>query len=249
VSLAVAIFAQLLTGDRRIGIMRILPVMMAMLCLQFGGLSANATLPSPSNEEIESAVKLTAKEKQNLQKGQVVVGFTQKGSSKYVLGRIILDANPEQIWSVLANPYEFENGIYSRMKDVQVLEDQPRHSVMRCKIAIGIIVPDIDAVVETDYWPMQKIAFHRKEGSLKALDGGWKLTPVDGGKTEVSYWMSIDPGVPVPGWLVNEGVKSDLPKTLVALRKRLISLRAAKGTLLKKTILAANVERQHLFND
>lgn len=230
--------------------MRILPLVMALfLGLQSSFLGAFATVPALTNEEIENRVQMTAKDKLNLEKGQVVVGFTQIGSSKYVLGRIVLDASPEQIWSVLANPYEFQNGIYSRMKDVQMLVDEPRHSIMRCKIAIGVIVPDIDAVVETDYQPMERISFRRKEGSLKALDGGWKLTPKDNGKTEVSYWMSIDPGVPVPGWLVNEGVKSDLPKTLVALRKRLNTLRTAQGTLLTKTILAANVERLNLFND
>lgn len=236
--------------NKRIKRMRKLPLVMALvLCLQIGLLGAFAAVPTLTHEEIENSVQLSEKDKRNLEKGQVVVGFTQKGTNKYVLGRIVLDASPEQIWSVLANPYEFQNGIYSRMKDVQMLQDEPRHSVMRCKIAIGIIVPDIDAVVETDYLPMQRISFHRKEGSLKALDGGWKLTPRDGGKTEVSYWMSIDPGVPVPGWLVSEGMKSDLPKTLLALRKRLDSLRMAKGTLLPKSILAANVERRHLFND
>lgn len=230
--------------------MRKLPLVMALvLCLQIGSLGAFAAVPTLTNEEVENSLQMSEKDKRNLEKGQVVIGFTQKGSSKYVLGRIVMDANPEQIWSVLANPYEFQNGIYSRMKDVQMLKDEPRHSVMRCKIAIGVIVPDIDAVVETDYSPMQKISFHRTGGSLKALDGGWKLTPMEDGKTEVSYWMHIDPGVPVPGWLVNEGVKSDLPKTLLALRKRLVSLRTAKGTLLSKSILAASVEKRHLFND
>lgn len=230
---------------------RIIPLVMALvLGLQLSSVGAFAAMPGLTSEEVETSVKLTEKDKRNLDKGQVVVGFAQKGASRYVLGRIVLDASPEQIWAVLANPYEFQNGIYSRMKDVQMLIDEPRHSVMRCKIAIGVIVPDIDAVVETDYLPMQKISFHRTAGSLKALDGGWKLSPREGGKTEVSYWMTIDPGVPVPGWLVNEGVKSDLPKTLVALRKRLDSLRMAKGTLLQKTILAAYVaEKRHLFND
>lgn len=230
--------------------MRKLPLLMALILgLQISSLASFAAVPSLSNEEIENKVQLTDKDKKNLDKGQVVVGFAQKGSSRYVLGRIMLNATPEQIWSVLANPYEFQNGIYSRMKDVQMIEDQPRHSVMRCKISVGLVVPDIDAVVETDYLPMQRISFRRKEGSLKALDGGWKLTPRENGKTEVSYWMSIDPGIPVPGWLVNEGVKSDLPKTMLALRKRLDSLKTAKGTLLSKSILAANVEKRHLFND
>jgi carbon monoxide dehydrogenase subunit G len=229
---------------------RTLPLVMALIFgLQISSLSSFATVPALTTEEIESKVQLTDKDKKNLNKGQVVVGFTQKGASRYVLGRILLDATPEQIWSVLANPYEFQNGIYSRMKDVQMLEDEPRHSVMRCKISVGLVVPDVDAVVESDYTPMQRIAFHRKAGSLKALDGGWKLTPRDNGKTEVSYWMSIDPGIPVPGWLVNEGVKSDLPKTLVALRKRLNSLKTAQATLLSKSILAASVERRDLFND
>ena len=59
-------------------------------------------------------------------------------------------------------------------------------------------------------------------------------------------WMDIDPGYPVPLWLVREAVKLELPKTLTAVRKRVYELGSAKRQPAKSSIMAANLGLQEL---
>jgi hypothetical protein len=52
--------------------------------------------------------------------------------------------------------------------------------------------------------------------------------------------MYVDPGFYVPQWIVREGVKGELPKTLRALKKRVKEVCVQAHSLEPKTILAAN---------
>jgi hypothetical protein len=66
------------------------------------------------------------------------------------------------------------------------------------------------------------------------------VNPANGGtKTELIYCMYIDPGFPVPQWIIREGVKSELPKTLTALRQRIQAVCEHPAVKEKRTILAA----------
>jgi hypothetical protein len=50
--------------------------------------------------------------------------------------------------------------------------------------------------------------------------------------------MYADPGIPIPKWMVREGVKSELPQMLTAIRRRVEAVAAAKETPETKTIAA-----------
>jgi len=163
-------------------------------------------------------------DKERLKKGDIVIEVKESGTEKIVSGRILLDDSAEKIWPILANPYEFANGLYPRMRKIEILKNEKEHSRMSCTIDLGMVLPKIVATVDTDYVPARRIDFHKVGGSLKSLSGGWTLTPQADGKTEVAYWMNIDPGIPVPAWVVREGIKMELPNTLKAVRKRLNEL-------------------------
>lgn len=180
---------------------------------------------------------LAQSQREKLEQGEVVIDVKETGTEKLVAGRILLDESVEAIWKILANPYEFSHGLYPRMHKVQILENEKEHSRMRCTIGLGAFLPDIVAVVDTDYIPGKRIDFRKVGGTLKDLSGGWTLTPREGGKTEVAYWMNIDPGIPVPGWVVRQGIKMELPNTLKAVRDRL----QGKGKPAHEHILAAEI--------
>ncbi len=184
--------------------------------------------------------QLPGSEKDRLSHGEVVVEVKEVGTEKIVSGRILLDEPVEKIWPILANPYEFKNGIYPRMHKVDILEDRKDHSRMRCSIELGKLLPDIVAVVDTDYVQGKSIDFHKVGGTLKGLTGGWTLTPQAGGKTEVTYWMNIDPGFLVPAWIIRQGIKMELPNTLKAVRHRLDELHK-DGKPAPNCILAAEI--------
>lgn len=198
---------------------------------------------SPDWSDVVPGSPLDRAQQKILDRGEVVIEVKESGTEKLVAGRILLDEPVEKIWPILANPFEFSGGLYSRMK-VQILQDEREHSRMRCTINLGIL-PDIVAVVDSDYIPGKRIDYRKINdqkagGTLKNLSGGWTLTPREGGKTEVAYWMNIDPGIPVPGWIVRQGLKMELPNTLKAVRKRLNELRT-KGKPAAETILAAEI--------
>ncbi len=175
---------------------------------------------SPDWSEAMPGSPLAESQRKQLDRGEVVIEVKETGTEKLVSGRILLDYPVDKIWPILANPYEFSGGLYPRMSKVEILQDEKEHSQMRCTIHLGLL-PDIVAVVDSDYVTGKSIDFHKVGGTLKDLSGGWKLIPRPGGKTEVTYWMNIDPGIPVPGWIVRQGIKMELPNTLKAVRARL----------------------------
>lgn len=197
---------------------------------------------SPDWSDAFANPALSNADNEKLAKGEVVIEVQETGTEKRVAGRILLDESIEKVWTILANPFEFANGIYPRMGKVQILENEKQHSRMRCTIDLGLapIVPNIVAEVDTDYVQGKRIDFHKVGGNLKDLSGGWTLTPREGGKTEISYWMNIDPGIPVPAWIIRKGISMELPKTLKAVRHRLDELHK-DGKPARDSILAAEI--------
>ena len=68
------------------------------------------------------------------------------------------------------------------------------------------------------------------------------MAPINGGtKTELTYSMYVDPGFFVPQWIMREGMKDELPRTLKGLKERVEAVAHEKQMAEPHTILAANV--------
>jgi len=65
------------------------------------------------------------------------------------------------------------------------------------------------------------------------------MKPLENHRTELSYSMFMDPGFFVPQWLIREGVKSELPRTLDAVRKRVLAVSHERERPEAHTIAAA----------
>ncbi|CAN5333809.1 hypothetical protein BH11CYA1_BH11CYA1_13850 [soil metagenome] len=198
---------------------------------------------SPSEEQARVEEKNTL---EKLNRGEVVVGLKGVGAQKFVTGRIIIDQPPDKVWPIMVNPFEFRGRIAPRVKDVEVVTDQTNLSVLKMTLDTAPIpfLPKLAYTVESRYELTDRggrIEFKRIAGTLKDFRGFWDMSPADGGaKTELTYSMYIDPGFFVPQWIVREGVKGELPRTLLALKKRIKAVYEEQETPEKHTILAAN---------
>ncbi len=185
---------------------------------------------------------------ERLEKGEVVCGLETLGKTRFVTGRVLIDQPPEKVWPVMVNPFEFQQKISPRMKSVDVTVDQLHKSVMTVSMDT-FPIPDISYTVESEYTRTEhgaRIDFHRIGGTLKDFKGHWLINPAcQGKKTELIYSMYLDPGFYVPQWIVRFGVKQELPKTLLALRKRVEEVVGNNASLEKKTILAATPLHKH----
>jgi hypothetical protein len=186
-----------------------------------------------------SAAPLTVEER--LEKGEVVVGLRDIGASKFVTGSVLISEPPERVWPIMVNPFEFQGKISPRMKLVEVMTDQADLSVLKVTLDV-VLIPHFTYVVESKYENGTRVEFRRIGGILKDFKGAWEMTPACGGtKTALTYSMYVDPGFPVPQWIVREGVKGELPRTLLALRKRVNGVCEKAEALEPHTILAAAV--------
>jgi hypothetical protein len=179
-----------------------------------------------------------------LDKGEVVVESRKIDGVTYVCAREIIDEPPSHVWPIMTNPFEFEGKISPRMKSVEVLVDKTDYSLLKCSINVGILffIPSISYTVESKYDSFERITFKRIGGDLRDFRGFWEVKPVAGGKkTELTYSMYIDPGFPVPQWIIREGVKAELPRTLLALRQRVKDIYTSKLQPEPRSILASSV--------
>ena len=174
----------------------------------------------------------------------MLVQLLEQKQTKFVVGRILINQPPAVVWTVLANPFEFQGKICPRMRSLEVIEDRPQSSVMKCTLNVCFFLPTITYVVESKYEPGEQVQFSRVGGTLKDFRGSWLLRPRDQGlSTEVLYCMFVDPGIAIPRWLIREGVKAELPRTLTALRKRVNEVCEGSVPLEARSIQAANAVR------
>jgi len=193
-----------------------------------------------------AAGELFGTDDEKLARGEVIVGLKQLEKTKFVLGKIWIDADPHHVWQILANPFEFEGRICPRVKRIDVLVDKPDRSVMQMFVNVCWPIPHISYVVESRYEPCRRLSFERVSGLPRVFRGYWLVRPLaDGMKTEVTYCMYMHPGIPCPEWIVREGVKVELPKVLTGLRDRVKSVYVDKVDLEPRTILAAGGEPIH----
>jgi len=210
---------------------------------------ATTIFPLPSLGNTSKDISPISNNEENvrdrLERGEVVVSLKDVGSTKYVEGRVLINASPDKVWPIMVNPFEFQGKISPRMKAVEVMSDQANRSVLKVTLDV-LLIPHFTYVVESLYENGESIAFHRVGGMLKDFRGSWVMSPVDNGnKTELVYCMYIDPGFPVPQWIIREGVKNELPKTLISLRQRVSAVNEHPSSKEHRTILAALLKLPH----
>lgn len=172
--------------------------------------------------------------------GQVTVSHKKEGDIQYVVGKIRINQPPERVWPIMANPFEFEHKISPKFKTVEVVADHPDLTILKCRVDIGFFLPSIKYTVESKYQRQRKIVFRSIGGDLKDFRGAWELEPAAGGlQTDVTYSMYVQPGIPVPQWLVRQGIKIELPHTLTGLSERVNQIYAREDQPVARRTAAA----------
>ncbi len=215
-------------------------------CAVAKGGQVDSSVNSNFNTLSSQASNLAAEDRAKLENGEVIIGLREIDGIKYVSGRIMINASPDKVWPVMVNPFEFQKKISPRMSNVDVLVDKEAESILKVTLDVPFPLPKVTYIVKSNYEKDKSVKFRRIGGLIKDFRGTWEMLPAcNGTKTDLIYCMYIDPGFPVPQFIVREGVKMELPSTLIGLRNRVVSLTNTNNLPVKHTILAAlNNSRQ-----
>jgi len=88
-------------------------------------------------------------------------------------------------------------------------------------------IPSFEHVFRLDYTEYSRIDVKRVSGPIAYMEGSWWLLPQDDGRILLVYELALDPGMPIPRFMVRATLKRDLPKVLMAVRERAEAAAAA----------------------
>ncbi|MGE2716407.1 SRPBCC family protein [Mycolicibacterium litorale] len=136
---------------------------------------------------------------------------------------VVIEATPDDILDVL---YDLESLTEwsSAHQKVEILERDDEGRPKRSKQVVKIVgVSDeqvLDYTVHDDGVSWTLVSSKQQ----RAQDGRYTLTP-DGDGTRVRFELTVDPTVPLPGFLVKKGAKGLMETATDGLRKRVLKVK------------------------
>lgn len=136
---------------------------------------------------------------------------------------VVIEASPDEILDVL---YDLESLTEwsSAHQKVEILERDEEGRPKRSRQVVKIVgVSDeqvLDYSVHDDGVSWTLVSSKQQ----RAQDGRYTLTP-DGDKTTVRFELTVDPTVPLPGFLVKKGAKGLMETATDGLRKRVLKVK------------------------
>ena len=136
---------------------------------------------------------------------------------------VVIEASPEEILDVIAD-VETMPEWSSQQQSVEILEGgedgRPRRVKMNIKSA-GISDEQVVDYTWTDdsaSWTLVSA------GQLRSQDAKYTLTP-EGDKTRVKFELTINPSVPLPGFILKRAIKGAMETSTDGLRKRVLKVK------------------------
>lgn len=140
---------------------------------------------------------------------------------------VVIEATPDEILAVIAD-VESAPSWSPQYQSAEVLDTyddgRPRRVKMRVKAA-GLTD---DLEVEYSFTPNTAGWTLIKSGQLKAQDAMYTLTPAAdkaGDKTKVRFDLTVDPAIPIPGFLLKRTIKGAMETATDGLRKQVLKVK------------------------
>ena len=142
----------------------------------------------------------------------------RRGNKTFAVGKILVNARPEQIWKILTD-YNNAPDIFTNLQKCEVVEDKGRNKLVRQLVHPKGTPLNLDYIVEITETAPTLMEWHRKSGALKEVAGSWRLEQSEAdGPTKVTYSIYLDGGLLLPAWLLRGQSKSYLPELLNAIK-------------------------------
>lgn len=123
-----------------------------------------------------------------------------------VSGSTIVNAPKETVWKTLTTVGNFDDKLISENGNEAIVEQKFKSLPMLSAIVI---------IVKAKVTPQEHIDFEMvKSERMKAFAGRYTLSAVDPKHTKVHLTMYIDPGLPVPRFLVNRFIEGKVRSRL-----------------------------------
>jgi len=149
----------------------------------------------------------------------VQVETDDKANAAHIRAAIDIAAAPLVVWNVLTDCARMPQ-IFPNLESCRIVEKDPagRWDVRENVIDWAVLMPKLRTVVRNTFDVGRRLMFKRVSGDMRVSDGAWTLERHANG-TRLSYNALVAPDFPVPQFMVEQAVHSDMPNLLRAIQK------------------------------
>ena len=140
---------------------------------------------------------------------------------------IVIEASPEEILDVIAD-FEAMPEWSGPHQSAEVLDtgDDGRPSQVKMKVKTAGIT---DEQVVAYTWSGNEVSWTLvSSAQQKSQDGKYILVPEGDDQTLVKFEVTVDPNVPLPGFVLKRAVKGTMDSATQELRKRVLQVKKGK---------------------
>lgn len=136
---------------------------------------------------------------------------------------VVIAATPEEILDVIAD-VESAPQWSSQHQGAEILDTDDNGRPGRVKLKLKTMGISDEQVVQYSWTETTAGWTLVSSSQLKAQDAKYTLTP-DGDQTKVRFEITVDPAVPIPGFVLKRAMKGGLESATDGLRKQVLKVK------------------------
>lgn len=142
--------------------------------------------------------------------------MTHQGSSS-----IDIDATASEIFAIVADLEAYPDWLED-VTEVEVLERDDEGRVAAARMVVDVAIRGaVSYTLDYDYITDERMSWmSRPGGDVKHIEGSYSFDINDDGGTTVTYELTIDPGFPIPGFMIKKATRHITAVALDGLKQR-----------------------------
>ena len=149
--------------------------------------------------------------------GNILHEYTRMDESGGAIrAEILMRTQVEDVWAILqgcGKAFIFVDG----MEQCEILKQTREYALVHQVVDTGFLAPTLNYRYESEKQAYERMEFSLVEGNLRVLQGSWGFEDVKEGLL-VTYHMRVQPGFPIPRFLVRMSLKRMIPDMLACIR-------------------------------
>jgi ribosome-associated toxin RatA of RatAB toxin-antitoxin module len=136
------------------------------------------------------------------------------------ISTIDIDATAEELFAIVTD-YEAYPEWLSDVKRVEVLDTDGDGLALATTMRVDVTIREVEYTLDYTYEYPKSVSWKSRDGGdLKHIEGSYTFEINEDGGTTVTYSLEIDPGFPVPGFMLKRAAKHITGQALGGLRDR-----------------------------
>ena len=150
----------------------------------------------------------------------VQVKTDEAANAAHIRASIDIAASPAIVWAVLTDCARMPS-IIPNLESCRVTQNGGgRWDVQEHVINWSVLFPKLRTVMRNTYDTGRRLMFKRVSGDMRVSEGEWRLEPVSNATaTRLSYNAKVAPDFPVPQFMIEQAINTDMPNVLRAIQK------------------------------